>query len=94
MFCERQCALIHVERVWGENQATVEGHNLHDRAHEAGTELRGDVRIARGLMLRSLGLGLSGKTDVVEFRQLSEDDAGGVRLDGDDGLWRPFPVGA
>jgi len=92
VFCERQCALIHVERVWYENQATVEGRNLHDRAHDAGTELRGDVRTARGLMLRSLRLGLSGKTDVVEFRQLSEDDTGGVRLDGVNGRWRPFPV--
>jgi CRISPR-associated exonuclease Cas4 len=92
VFCERRCALIHLEHVWNENQATVEGHNLHDRAHDTGTELRGDVRIARGLMLRSLRLGLSGKADVVEFHLLSGSDAGGVRLDGAEGVWRPFPV--
>lgn len=71
VFCARQCALIHIERLWDENPATVEGKNLHDRSHDPGTESRGDVRIARGLLLRSLRLGLSGKTDVVEFHLLT-----------------------
>ncbi len=71
VFCERQCALIHIEQVWHESAATVEGRNLHERPHDAGTESRGDIRIARGLMLRSLRLGLSGKTDVVEFHLLT-----------------------
>jgi len=118
-FCERRCALRHLEGHWEENVATVEGQNLHGRSHDPGTESRGDVRVARGLMLRSLRLGLSGKTDVVEFHLLTptlssarrggEDDrqpdslslererAGvrvnaGVRLEGADGRWRPFPV--
>ena len=70
MFCERRAALVHLEHVWDENVATVEGHHLHDSAHEVGTDSRGTVRIARGLMLRSLRLGLSGKSDVVEFHLL------------------------
>jgi len=70
-FCERRCALRHLEGHWEENVATIEGQNLHGRSHDPGTESRGDVRVARGLMLRSLRLGLSGKTDVVEFHLLT-----------------------
>ena len=33
LFCERQCALIHVERLWAENRLTVEGQLLHRKAH-------------------------------------------------------------
>ncbi len=67
LFCERQCALIHIEQVWVENRLTVEGKNLHDRVHEQSTENRPGIRIARGLRLRSLQLGLVGMADVVEF---------------------------
>ena len=31
LFCPRQCALIHVERLWAENVFTAEGRILHDR---------------------------------------------------------------
>jgi CRISPR-associated exonuclease Cas4 len=94
VFCERQCALIHLERLWDENNATVEGKHLHERSHDAGTESRGGVRAARGLLLRSLRLGLSGKTDVVEFHLLAdgEPEASGAALPGVSGRWRPFPV--
>ena len=89
VFCERQCALIHIEQLWADNRFTVEGEHLHDRVHEAGAESRGNVRIARGLALRSFRLGLSGVTDVVEFHRVIE---GGVSLPDVRGLWRPFPV--
>lgn len=79
-FCERQCALIHLEGVWSENRLTAEGRILHERVHDGEDERRGDVRIARGLRLRSLRLGLTGQADVVEFHRQS------------DGSWRPFPV--
>jgi CRISPR-associated exonuclease Cas4 len=91
-FCERQWALIHLEGVWMENRLTAEGRVLHDRAHQAETESRGGVRIARGLRLRSLRLGLSGIADVVEFHRREPDDAEGVRLPNLRGLWQPFPV--
>lgn len=68
LFCARQCALIHIERIWEENRLTAEGRVLHERAHEAAAETRGGVRVVRGLRLRSLRLGLIGMTDVVEFR--------------------------
>ena len=66
-FCERQWALIHIEGIWTENRLTVEGKHLHERVHQEESETRGNVRIARGLRLRSLRLGLSGQADVVEF---------------------------
>lgn len=82
LFCERQCALIHIEGLWAENRLTVEGRHLHDKAHEGPSETRAGVRIARGLALRSFRLGLVGKADVVEFRV----------PDTPDGPARPFPV--
>jgi CRISPR-associated exonuclease Cas4 len=68
LFCPRQCALIHVERLWAENSLTREGRHLHEKADAGRGESRGGGRIARGLLLRSLALGLFGKADVVEFR--------------------------
>lgn len=66
-FCERQCALIHIEGLWAENRLTAEGRNLHERADSGESESRGPVRTARSLPLRSLRLGLTGRADVVEF---------------------------
>jgi CRISPR-associated exonuclease Cas4 len=88
MFCERQCALIHIEQIWTENRLTAEGRILHEKVHDGGTETRGDLHIARGLRLHSLGLGLVGIADVVEFRR----DDKGVEVPGMTGRWRPFPV--
>jgi CRISPR-associated exonuclease Cas4 len=91
VFCERQCALIHIENVWADNALTIQGEHMHNKVHEAGDriESRGDIRIARGLPLRSLRLGLSGVADVVEFHRVGE---GGTHLSGVQGLWHPFPV--
>ena len=76
LFCERQCALIHIEGLWAENRLTALGERLHERAHREGQrELRGDVCIARGVRLRSLRMGLAGKADVVEFHRV---DAAGA----------------
>jgi CRISPR-associated exonuclease Cas4 len=79
-FCERQCALIHIEQIWDENRATAEGRIMHERVHEQDHESRGSVRIEYGIPLRSLKLGLVGKADAVEFHRLSKD------------TWQPFPV--
>ncbi len=69
LFCERQCALIHIERLWAENRLTVEGRALHEKAHSTQRETRAGVRIARSPALRSLRLGLFGVADVVELRE-------------------------
>lgn len=68
LFCPRQCALIHVEQIWIDDAATVEGQILHERVDAGGGQSRPGVRIARGLQLRSLRLGVIGRADVVEFR--------------------------
>lgn len=67
MFCQRQCALIHVEGLWAEDAATAEGQILHAKVDAGGSERRPGIRIARGLYLRSLRLGVAGRADVVEF---------------------------
>lgn len=68
LFCRRRAALVHIEGLWAENRFTVEGQQLHQRAHDPGRgESRAGVQVARGLELRSYRLGLTGKADVVEF---------------------------
>lgn len=67
LFCPRQCALIHVERIWLEDGATAEGRLLHERVDAGHPDRRKGVRVTRGLSIRSFALGVSGKADVVEF---------------------------
>jgi CRISPR-associated exonuclease Cas4 len=93
LFCERQAALIHLERIWVDNALTVEGTHLHERADGGEGESRGDLRIVRGLPLRCARLGLSGKADVVELHRLgSGEEPAGAEIPGLAGLWRPFPI--
>ena len=68
IYCLRQAALIHIERVWQENRFTAEGRILHDVAHEPSDRRRGNVRRVTALPLASRRLNLSGVADVVEFR--------------------------
>ncbi|MDR4496851.1 MAG: CRISPR-associated protein Cas4 [Candidatus Scalindua sp.] len=79
IFCERQCALIHIEQLWSENIFTAEGRIMHDKVDTAKLEKRRDIRIEYGVPLRSLRLGLIGKADVVEFHREVNS-------------WHPFPV--
>lgn len=79
LFCPRQCALIHVERQWLEDGATAEGRILHERVDGGGRERRAGMRTVRGLALRSLAYGLTGKADAVELYGRAPD-------------WRPYPV--
>ena len=67
-YCPRQCALIHVEKIFDENLYTLRGHRVHERTHEPEGVLEDGVRVERGLSLFSERLGLIGKADVVEFR--------------------------
>lgn len=68
LFCPRQCALIHVERLWAENAATAEGRILHKKVDGGKTDQRGGVQILRAVPLRSFRLGIVGVADVVEKR--------------------------
>lgn len=91
LFCERQCALIHVEGLWAENDLTVEGGHLHRRVHIGPDESRPGVRITRSLPLRSFRLGLVGQADVVEFCQPDRGGEGAQDPDVADSC-EPFPV--
>lgn len=92
VFCERQAALIHIEGLWEENVLTIEGEQLHGRAHEQDSETMGDARTVRGLRIRSLRLGLIGVADVVEFRRVDSPALGVAMPDIGPGLWQPYII--
>jgi len=79
LFCPRQCALIHVERLWAENLLTAEGRILHERSDKPGQASRGARRIVQSMPIRSTALGVAGVADVVE-------------LTCERGGWRPYPI--
>ena len=99
VFCERQCALIHLERAWEENRFTAEGRIFHERVEEGGHETRGDVRVEYGVSIRSFRLGLAGVADVVEFHCIGkganhEDISDELRPPESKAIvtWLPFPI--
>ena len=67
LLSRRRCSLIHVEQTYEENLFTLRGNRVHRQAHEESVETEGGVRIARGVPLWSDRLGLSGRSDIVEF---------------------------
>lgn len=86
IFCERQCALIHIEQAWVENRLTAEGRIMHEWVDSKDCESRGNVRIEYSIPLRSLRLGLVGKADVVEFHRKPIPGKEKHKI------WVPFPV--
>jgi CRISPR-associated exonuclease Cas4 len=68
VYCMRQAALIHIERLWEENRFTAEGRVLHEVAHEPGLRRQKGLRRVTALPLASKRLNLSGVADLVEFR--------------------------
>jgi CRISPR-associated exonuclease Cas4 len=66
-FCPRQCALIHLDRVWEENLYTLRGKRLHERSDQPEAIVRDGMRVEYALPLWSEQYGLIGKADVVEF---------------------------
>jgi CRISPR-associated exonuclease Cas4 len=89
IFCRRQWALIHIEQQWEENLRTVEGHIMHQNAHDSlKTETRGDIIVTRGMPVFSKELGVYGVCDVVEFHRSND----GVNLFGRSGRYLPCPI--
>lgn len=80
VYCLRQAALIHLERLWAENRLTAEGHVLHLASDEAGSRKVRGVRRVSALHLASRRLGIAGVADLVEFHAAP------------DGLETPYPV--
>ncbi|MBV1708045.1 MAG: CRISPR-associated protein Cas4 [Hyphomicrobiales bacterium] len=68
VYCLRQAALIHLERLWQENVFTAEGRILHDAVHEPGARRCKDVRRVHAMALSCRRLGVAGIADLVEFR--------------------------
>lgn len=67
VYCLRQAALIHLERVWAENRFTAEGDVLHAVADKGGHRKARGVRRVLALPLASRRLNLTGTADLVEF---------------------------
>jgi len=67
-YCQRQCALIHVEQIYDENVFTLRGTRAHERQDTTTWEMSGSTRIERALPLWCDRLGLNGRADSVEFR--------------------------
>lgn len=88
-FCKRQWYLIYLEDSWVDNHLTLDGNNIHTRAHNKKLiEKKNGVLTIRGLRLVSHNLCISGECDVVDF---IEDD-NGIFLDRHDGKFIPFPI--
>lgn len=78
-YCLRQAALIHLERLWADNQFTAQGDVLHAVADKGGKRVARGVRRVMALAVASTRLGVAGVCDMVEFPR----EAGGEV---------PFPV--
>lgn len=66
-YCPRQCALIHQEQVFDDNEFTMRGHRAHRRVDSGESTLEDGIRVVRSLPLYSEKYHLVGKADVVEF---------------------------
>jgi CRISPR-associated exonuclease Cas4 len=66
-YCPRQCALIHVEGIWADNEHTVKGRAGHKRADNAAPRTEKGRLVVRGMELWSDQLALHGRADAVEF---------------------------
>jgi len=67
VYCLRQAALIHLERMWAENRYTAAGDILHVAANRPGQRRVRSVRRVSSLPVASARLGLAGIADMVEF---------------------------
>ena len=72
LYCQRRAALIHVERMFVENEHTLTGTAAHEHVDFPGYEMRRGIRLLRALPLYSECLGLSGKADLVEEESVSD----------------------
>lgn len=72
VYCLRQAALIHLERVWADNRFTAQGDVLHAVVDKGGKRMARSLRRVMALNIASKRLNLSGIADMVEFK-LSPD---------------------
>lgn len=67
VYCLRQAALIHLERMWEENRFTAEGHVMHLASAMPSERKARGVRRVTALSIASKRLGIAGVADLVEF---------------------------
>lgn len=67
VYCPRQAALIHLERMWDENIYTAEGLIAHLASDRGDRRSGRGVRRVHALPLASMRLGIAGVADLVEF---------------------------
>jgi len=67
-YCPRRCYYIFVENIFVENEHTVEGTLLHQRADSGENSTRDGVIQTRSVYLYARTLGVCGKADVIEER--------------------------
>lgn len=65
-YCPRQCALIHVDGVWVDNENTVRGTLGHRRVDSGHHRAERGRRVLRAIPLWSEVHGLAGRADAVE----------------------------
>ncbi|MEO8358748.1 MAG: CRISPR-associated protein Cas4 [Vicinamibacteria bacterium] len=75
-YCERRCALIHVNGLFEENELTSEGRLLHESVASPGSRSRDGARVETDVWVRSERLRLVGKTDRIE----SWEEDGSMRI--------------
>ncbi len=80
VYCLRQAALIHLERMWAENRFTAEGQVQHAVVDKGGSRKARGLRRAMALPLASRRLNIAGIADVVEFHPAG------------DGTETPYPI--
>jgi len=66
-YCPRQCALIHCDGVWNDNEHTVGGTRAHRRVDSGEHRRERGRMVLRSIPLWSESLGLSGRADAVEM---------------------------
>ena len=74
VYCLRQAALIHLERMWTENRFTAEGHVLHITTDKPGSRQARGVRRESALPVASKRLGIAGIADLVEFHATDDGE--------------------
>lgn len=91
-FCQRQWALIHIEKQWEENTLTIDGMFLHEKADNPYLkEKRPGIIISRAMPVSSKMLGLYGVCDIIEFT-LSQNEENTIKIPHKKGHWIPAPV--
>jgi CRISPR-associated exonuclease Cas4 len=90
-FCKRRWGLIHLDQEWVENFLTAEGRNMHERVDEGYQEFRKGLRQYSGLYVKSLELGVYGRTDLVEAVKNESLDQS-IEMLGLKGSWELYPV--